>query len=67
MRECIFRYRGRQKAHVERLLATARPGALFPDVRRVNAWLSLSHGGRATPKLELHALSGFPTARAIWL
>lgn len=55
-------------AHLDilsRLLAIARPGALFPDVKRVGEWLALSHGGKAAPRLEVHAVSGFPTERAL--
>jgi hypothetical protein len=55
-------------AHLDvllRLLAVARPGALFPDLKRVSQWLSLSHGGKAAPRLELHPVSGFPTLRAL--
>ncbi len=56
------------------LLAIARPGALFPDVKRVGEWLSLSHGGgKAAPKLSSsmrprafldHALAAAPARPA---
>jgi hypothetical protein len=49
-----------------RLLGIARPGAVFPDVRRVSEWLVLSQlGGRTAPKVELHPVSGFPTASSL--
>jgi hypothetical protein len=51
---------------LERLLGIARPGALFPDIKRLGEWLALSRGGgKAAPKLELHPASGFPTARSL--
>ncbi len=51
-----------------RLLDAARPGAHFPDVRRVREWLQLlakPFEGRTVPKLELHPVSGFPTERSL--
>jgi hypothetical protein len=51
-----------------RLLDLARPGALFPDAPRVREWLELLQRpftGRTVPKLELHAISGFPTPRSL--
>lgn len=51
-----------------RLLDAARPGAHFPDVRRVREWLHLlakPFEGRTVPKLELHPVSGFPTERSL--
>jgi hypothetical protein len=51
---------------LERLLGIARPGALFPDIKRLLEWLKLSRGGgKAAPKLELHPASGFPTSRSL--
>ncbi len=55
-------------AHLEvltQLLRIARPGALFPDVRRLNEWLELSRPGKAVPKVDVHPLSGFPTKKSL--
>lgn len=53
---------------LSRLLEVARAGALFPDARRVMEWVAMLRTpwrGRTTPKLELDAASGFPTARSL--
>jgi hypothetical protein len=51
-----------QLERIARLVGVARPGALFPDVRRVVEWLRLSSaGGKTAPKVDLHPVSGFPT------
>jgi len=59
------------RAHLEllvRLLAVARPGAHFPDVRGIREWftmLATPWTGRTAPKPDLDAGSGLPTERSL--
>jgi hypothetical protein len=50
------------------LLELARPGALFPDARRVREWVALVRTpwkGRTAPRIEVHATGGFPSPRSL--
>jgi hypothetical protein len=49
---------------LKHLLHLARPGALYPDARRISEWLMLCVSPRA-PRIDVDGASGFPSRKSL--